>query len=137
MDAKQMLDVAQSFLRACNSGDSAAIQRLFDDDIAFDNFLGERVIGKTEFRAAHARAVQRFSPELGDAVIMCDCSAGRAAMEVTLRGTYNSDAPGLPPATGKSFSVPAGIFLAFDGERIVRITEYANLAEMARQVSDS
>ncbi len=136
-DRNEIAQRITRYLDFCYAGDTETLLAMLADDVVFDSFLGDRVIGHDNYRMARADIVHMFSPECTDRVIMSAQDATRGSAEITLRGTYRVATSGLPPATGQRFSVSAGLFFEFDGPLISRITEYANLADLARQLSRS
>jgi len=59
----------------------------------------------------------------------------RAAAEFNVHGTYLETDPGLPPANGQTYILPAGTFFAIRDGKIARITTYYNLTDWIVQVS--
>ena len=49
------------------------------------------------------------------------------AAEFVVHGIYKKGEPGLPPAHGQSYILPAGAFLEVQQGKITRVTTYYNL----------
>lgn len=122
------------YIDAFNAGDRDAMLACLSDDVVHDINQGERRIGKDEFRWFLGMMDRHYRERLEDVVIMVGQGGGRAAAEFTVSGTYLSTAEGLPPATGQTYSLPAGIFFEVDDGRISRVTTYYNLADWTAQV---
>ncbi len=129
--------LAENYIKAWHSGDADTIAALLDEDFVYDGFACDRVIGIPDFRLARAEVAHKLSLEIGDAVIMTSPDANRAAAEVTVRGRYDATIKGWPDASGQDFSVSAVLLFAFEGETISRVSEYPNMNELMRQLSES
>jgi steroid delta-isomerase-like uncharacterized protein len=69
-----------------------------------------------------------------DLVLMASDDGTRGAAEFTVHGEYLATDEGLPEASGQTYELPAGAFLAMAGGRITRVTVYYNLADWTAQV---
>jgi steroid delta-isomerase-like uncharacterized protein len=72
---------------------------------------------------------------LEDIVVMTEPTGTRASAEFTVHGTYLAADPGLPPAHGQTYVLPAGAFFDIRGGAIARVTNYYNLEDWLRQVT--
>ena len=52
-----------------------------------------------------------------------------------MHGEYLQTDPGLPPAKGQRYVLPAGAFFDIRDGRIARVSTFYNLADWVRQVS--
>ncbi len=121
---------------ALNAGDRDTALSCLTDDVVFDTLSGVREIGRDRVRWALAERGRSFAETYRDLALMCDEGGRRAAAEFTLRGTYQADAPGLPTASGQSFSVAGGAFFDVEpGGRLSRASFYANAADLVRQLA--
>jgi steroid delta-isomerase-like uncharacterized protein len=125
----------ERYLKAFNAGDSDAMLACLHDDVAHDINQGERQIGKEKFRWFNADMTRHYDERLADIAIMVAPGGVRAAAEFTVHGKYLATAEGLPPASGQSYSLSAGIFFEIDDGLISRVTVYYNLADLIAQVS--
>ena len=76
-----------------------------------------------------------YEEKLTDITVLVSADGGRAAAEFNVRGVYRQTEPGLPPATGQAYQMPAGVFFAVSDGKIARITMYFNLTEWIMQVA--
>ena len=123
------------YFAAFNASDYDAMEALLHDDVAHDINQGEREIGHDAFRRFNAQMARHYRETLRDIEIMVAESGIRAAAEFTVDGQYIATADGLPPASGQSYSLPAGIFFEVDDGRISRVSTHYNLKAWIAQVS--
>ncbi len=123
------------YLDAFNAGDIAGMLDCLADDVVHDvNQGGERRAGKERFRAFAERMAYHYAESLHDIVVMPSEDGRRAAAEFNVSGSYLKTDEGLPPASGQTYRLPAGIFFAVRDGRITRVTTYYNLTEWIAQV---
>ena len=125
----------EAFYRASNAGDIDGMLACVSDDVEHDVNQGERRTGKDRFHAYCARMAHHYRETQDDLVIMVTDDGRRAAAEFNASGVYLASEPGLPPASGQTYQVPAGAFFAVRDGRIARVTMYYNLTEWIMQVS--
>lgn len=118
-----------------NRGDIDGMLACVTDDIIHDVNQGERRIGKERFHAFCARMAHHYKERLEDITVMTTPDGSRAAAEFNVHGTYLETDPGLPPANGQTYILPAGTFFAIRDGKIARITTYYNLTDWIVQVS--
>lgn len=122
------------FYAAYNRRDLDAMLECVADDVVHEANQGSREIGRGAFRASLQRKFDAFREELRDIVVMCIDDGTRAAAEFAVRGTYEQDAPGLPPARGQRYALSGGGFFAIHRGRIARVAHYYNLQDRAAQI---
>ncbi len=123
------------YLTAFNAGDIDTMLACLADDVVHDvNQGGERRIGKERFHAFSERMSHHYKETLTDIVVLTNGDGSRAAAEFNVSGTYLVTDEGLPPASGQTYKLPAGIFFAVRGGRITRVTTYYNLTDWIAQV---
>lgn len=127
----------RSYYDSFNRGDIEGMLACVSEDVVHDVNQGERRVGKERFHAFSARMAHHYSERLEDVVVMATADGTRAAAEFNVHGTYRETEPGLPPASGQTYVLPAGAFFEIRGGKIVRITTYYNLTEWIVQVSRS
>ncbi len=120
---------------AFNTGDIDAMLSCVSENLIHDINQAERRIGKTRFHAFCARMAHHYSETLSDIVIMTTDDGRRAAAEFNVSGTYHMTEPGLPPAHGQTYSLPAGTFFQIEDGLITRVSTYYNLTDWIMQVS--
>jgi steroid delta-isomerase-like uncharacterized protein len=76
-----------------------------------------------------------YRERLTDIEIFINETETRAAAEFIVHGTYLQTDPGLPPALGQTYTLPAGSFFALKDGKISRITTFYNLNDWIAQVS--
>src|SRR5918993_1489405 len=109
---------------AYSSGDADRLLALYTDDALWEEVaIGLAAHGHDEIRAHLDRlytAVPDFTVDVTNGFVAGD----QAVVEWEISGTYSSDFPGLPPATGQHFSIRgASVFELADG-KIRHYTEY-------------
>jgi len=109
---------------AVNSGDVDRVLALFTEDGLWEEVaIGLAARGPDEI-GAHLDRLFTAVPDITFDVSSGFVAGDRAVVEWTVSGTYSSDFPGLPPATGQRFSFRgASVFELADG-KIQRYTEY-------------
>lgn len=126
-------EIVAAYYTAFNAGDTDAMLALVADDLRHDVNQGAPRHGKALFAEFNAHMTRCYREELTDMVILAE--GNRAAAEFVVNGTYLATDEGLPEATGQTYRLPAGAFLAInDAGLIERITTYYNLADWLRQV---
>ncbi len=123
-----------AYYDAFNRGDRAAMLACLSDDVIHDVNQGGRETGREAFAAFLERMDRAYRERLEDIVVMTSPDGARAAAEFVVHGEYLAGEPGLPPAHGQRYVLPAGAFLQIAGGRIARVTTYYNLADWIRQV---
>lgn len=125
----------ETYYAAFNSGDMDTFLSLLTDDVVHDINQGAREIGKDAFRAFMDRMNRNYKEQLVDMVIMTNEDGTRAAAEFVVLGEYLVTDDGLPEAKGQKYRLPAGAFFEIRGGKVARITNYYNLEDWIRQVS--
>lgn len=127
--------VIEAYFRAFNAGDTDAMLDLAHEDLAHHVNEGKIRTGKARFAEFNAHMTDCYRENLTDLVILTDDSGTRLAAEYIVNGTYLKTDPGLPPAAGQIYRLPAGSFFTLTDGKIARITTYYNLADWLAQVS--
>ena len=135
LSGEQARAVIADYYAAFNSGDLEAMLAAVSEDVVHDVNQGERREGRDRLHAFCARMAHHYREQLHDIVIMSREDGTRAAAEFNVHGTYLETEPGLPPASGQRYVLPAGAFFALRDNRITRITTYYNLTDWIIQVS--
>ncbi|HUL13506.1 MAG TPA: ketosteroid isomerase-related protein [Methylococcaceae bacterium] len=125
----------ENYYAAFNAGDMDTFLSLLTDDVVHDINQGERQIGKQAFREFMNRMNKNYKERLVDMVIMTSDDGSRAAAEFVVLGEYLNTDEGLPPAMGQTYRLPAGAFFDIKNGKVARITNYYNLEDWIRQVS--
>lgn len=136
-DMKAAEILIRNYYAAFNAGDEAGFMALLADDVAHDINQGERETGKAAFAAFWARMSRCYKETLTDIVVLTDASGTRAAAEFVVHGEYMVADPGLPPAWGQKYILPAGAFFEISAGKVARISNYYNLPDWVRQVTAS
>jgi steroid delta-isomerase-like uncharacterized protein len=135
MDRAAALELLRRYYAAFNAADWEGMVACLADDVAHDLNQGGRQLGKAAFRAFLAHMEHCYRERLEDVVLMVDDSGTRAAAEFTVHGEYVATDEGLPEASGQTYVLPAGAFIALADGKITRLTMYYNLEDWTRQVS--
>lgn len=136
MPARATHDLLDRYYRAFNAGDRAGMLACLTDDVAHDINQGARQVGKAAFTDFLAHMDRCYSEQLTDIVLMVHERGERAAAEFIVHGTYLATDEGLPPATGQTYTLPAGAFFTIQDGLIARVSVYYNLADWEAQVGD-
>lgn len=117
-----------------NAGDRPGMLALLADDVAHEINQGGTETGIPAFAAFLARMDRAYAEQVLDLVILTAPDGAHAAAEFTVHGTYIATDPGLPPASGQRYVLPAGAFFTLRGGRIAHIATHYNLAAWVRMV---
>jgi steroid delta-isomerase-like uncharacterized protein len=96
---------------------------------------GAHRIGRAKFAEFCGHMGVSYREQLRDMVILASDDGARGAAEFVVHGEYLKTDPGLPPAKGQRYVLPAGGFFEIKGGKIFRITTFYNLNDWVRQVS--
>ncbi len=128
-------DIIRAYYAAFNAKNEAAFLDLLTDDVEHGINQGETESGKAAFAAFLARMNRCYDETITDIVVLTEPSGNRAAAEFIVHGKYLEADPGLPPAKGQSYVLPAGAFFTIRGGKIARISNFYNLPDWIAQVS--
>ncbi|WP_042252005.1 ketosteroid isomerase-related protein [Paracoccus sp. PAMC 22219] len=131
MDAKALI---AAYYDAFNAGRTDDMLALLHDDVEHHVNEGKIRRGRALFAEFNAHMTESYRENLTDMVIMANDAGDRAAAEFVVNGTYLKTDPGLPPANGQTYRLPAGAFFTIRDGRIARVTTYYNLADWMAQV---
>ena len=135
MQQQATIDLIKRYYAAFNAGDMPTFESLLADDVAHDINQGARETGKAAFRAFMQRMNDSYPEPPTDIVVFANGDGTRAAAEFVVNGEYLRSDPGLPPAHGQKYVLPAGAFFEVRGGKVARITNYYNLQDWIAQVS--
>ena len=124
-----------AYYAAFNAGDAAGMLACVTDDIEHRVNEGGIRRGRALFAEFCAHMGVSYRERLDDMVIFTTPDGTRAAAEFTVHGEYLQTDPGLPPARGQTYILPAGAFFDLADGRITRVTTFYNLADWIAQVS--
>ncbi|MCX8134394.1 MAG: nuclear transport factor 2 family protein [Roseococcus sp.] len=124
----------RAYYAAFNAGDWDGMAALLSEDVAHDVNQGAREGGRAAFRAFLDRMARHYREQVEELVVMVSADARRAAAEFVVSGGYLLTDPGLPPARGQRYRLPAGAFFAIEAGRIARVTNFYNLRAWIAQV---
>ena len=128
-------DIIVAYLAAFNRGDWAGMLALLTDDVVHEINQGGVEQGKPAFAVFLDRMARCYREELHDIVIMAGPDGARAAAEFRGAGQYLAADPGLPPAHGQRYSLPAGAFYTLRDGKISRVCVFYNLRDWIAQVA--
>lgn len=127
--------LVRAYYDAFNRGDVPAFLALLADDVVHDINQGAREVGRDAFSQFLARMNRCYQERIEDLVILTEPSGTRAAAEFTVHGTYVHSDEGLPPATGQTYTLPAGAFFELRDGKVSRISNHYNLQDWLGQAS--
>lgn len=134
MARAETIALLSRYYAAFNARDWQGMLDCLAEDVAHDVNQGERVVGKAAFAQFLAHMERCYAEQLTDIVLMASDDGARAAAEFVVHGRYLATDEGLPEASGQTYVLPAGAFLAIADGRISRLTMYYNLADWEAQV---
>jgi steroid delta-isomerase-like uncharacterized protein len=123
------------YYTAFNAADPAGMLACVTDDVEHRVNEGGIRRGRALFAEFCAHMGVSYRETLHDIVIFAAEDGSRGAAEFVVHGEYLQTDPGLPPAHGQRYVLPAGAFFDIREGRIARITTFYNLADWVRQVS--
>ena len=130
--------LVRAYYAAFNAGDRAAFLALLTEDVEHAISQGGSEHGRAAFARFMAHMDRCYREQITDIVVMTDPTGTRAAAEFTVQGTYiatDAGVPdGTPPASGQSYTLPAGAFFTLRDGKIARIANHYNLGDWVRQV---
>lgn len=124
-----------AYYAAFNAGDPAGMLACVTEDVEHRVNEGGIRRGRAAFAEFCGHMGVSYAERLEDIVIFTAEGGTRAAAEFTVHGTYLQTDPGLPPARGQTYVLPAGAFFDLKGGQISRISTFYNLADWIAQVS--
>ncbi len=134
-DAERLV---RAYYAAFNAGDVEAFLALLTEDVVHGISQGAEEAGKPAFRRFLAHMNRCYRERISDIVVLTEPSGTRAAAEFVVHGRYVVTDPGVPagtpPASGQTYSLPAGAFFSLRGGKIARISNHYNLGDWVRQV---
>lgn len=125
----------RSYYDAFNRGDFEAMLNHLSDDVRHDVNEGGKEIGRAAFAAFMARMNRCYRERLTDIRVAVGENGTYAAAEYVVHGEYLATDEGLPPAKGQKYVLPGGAYFDINDGKIARVTNYYNLADWMRQVS--
>lgn len=125
----------ETYYDAFNRGDTEAMLACLAEDFEHHVNQGGVRKGRDAFRDFNAHMARSYRERLDDLVLMVSDDGTRGAAVFTVHGEYLETDEGLPPASGQTYTLPAGTFFAFRGGRIARVTTCYNLQDWIAQVS--
>lgn len=128
-------ETIERYYAAFNAGDAAGMLDCVTDDVEHRVNEGGIRRGRALFAEFCSHMGVSYREVLRDMVIFVNDAGTRAAAEFVVHGTYLETDPGLPPAKGQTYILPAGAFFDLRDGKIARVTTFYNLADWLRQVA--
>jgi steroid delta-isomerase-like uncharacterized protein len=127
------VEVGRRWAEAWSAHDPDAVAGLFDDDGEYDDVaFGIMSPGRRGARD-WAKGFLASFPDLHVAVIGAYVSSGVEVVEWRMSGTHMGEFDGIPP-TGRRFDVRGVTLLHLRDGRVVRCSDYWDLATVRRQL---
>lgn len=134
MTRQDAIALITRYYAAFNAGDPAGMLDCVAEDVEHRVNEGGIRHGRAKFAEFCAHMGVSYREELRDLVILADDTGLRGAAEFVVHGTYLQTDPGLPPANGQTYVLPAGGFFDLRDGRIARVTTFYNLNDWIAQV---
>lgn len=126
--------VVKQWAAAWNAGSPERMAALFTEDGVYEDHAFQVVFrgrdGVAQWVSITTGAIDDTHVEVTGAFR----SGDRIAVQWTFSGTDSAGGLGGQPPTGKSFSVPAASIFEMKGNKIRRVDDYYNLADLLRQL---
>ena len=135
MAAAETVALIERYYAAFNAGDSEGMLACLAEDVVHDVNQGRRRTGKAAFREFSKHMERCYAEQLKHVTVMASADGTRAAAEFLVLGTYVETDEALPPASGQTYTLPAGAFFEVQNGLITRVTTYYNLADWLSQIS--
>ncbi len=135
MSRADTLALITRYYDAFNAGDAAGMLDCVAEGVEHRVNEAAHRIGRAKFAEFCGHMGVSYREKLKDMVIFANDDGSRAAAEFVVHGEYLQTDPGLPPAKGQRYVLPAGGFFAVKGGRIARVTTFYNLNDWVAQVS--
>lgn len=123
------------YYAAFNAADAGGMLDCVAEDIEHRVNEGGIRRGRALFAEFCAHMGVSYREQLRDIVVFATPDGARGAAEFVVHGEYLQTDPGLPPAKGQRYVLPAGAFFDIRDGRIARVSTFYNLADWVRQVS--
>ncbi|EHQ05331.1 ketosteroid isomerase-related protein [Leptonema illini] len=128
-------ELINRYYRAFNDGNMTVFLDLLTADVVHDINEGGRETGREAFAVFMERMNRHYRERLTDIVVFASADGRRAAAEFIVNGEYLASDEGLPEAKGQRYTLPAGAFFEIRDGKIARVTNYYNLQNWIKQVS--
>jgi len=133
----QAIKLIESYYSAFNRGDMQTFFNLMDEKVIHDINQGERQVGKPTFQKFMEHMNHCYREKITDLVIFANSEETRAAAEFVVEGTYIATDKGFPAATQQTYRIAAGAFFSIQSGKISRVTNYYNVKEWVKLISQS
>lgn len=124
----------EAYYGAFNAGQPRAMLDLLTPSVVHDINQGKREVGREKFAVFLDHMNISYREHLTDITVMAAADGSRAAAEFVVYGEYLRTDPGLPPAHGQRYVLPAGAFFEIRDGLIARVTNYYNLEDWLAQI---
>jgi steroid delta-isomerase-like uncharacterized protein len=129
-------DLIQSYYDAFNAADWNAMLTLLTDDVAHDINETGRETGREKFQTFLERMNRSYRERIEEVTVMVSANGTNASAEYIVSGKYLLADTGLPEARGQTYRLPGGAFFDVRDGKIARVTNYYNLQDWIKQISD-
>jgi len=126
----------QQYYDYFNKKDMSQFLILLHDDIIHNINQGGTEIGKKQFTAFMERMNRCYQETIRNLIVMTSSDGKHAACEFIVDGIYMATDSGLPPASQQHYSLLCGAFFEIKDNKIFRVTNYYNLNDWLRQISN-
>ncbi|MBC7658330.1 MAG: nuclear transport factor 2 family protein [Chitinophagaceae bacterium] len=122
-------EILTQYFELFNGGYYRTILDLLDESVVHDTVHLQAETGKKAYESFLNRQAECYQEHVHDVVIMINDEGTHGAAEYLVTGTYRKTDLGQLPARGQVYTIRAGAFFQFNGDKISRVTSYHNLQE--------
>jgi steroid delta-isomerase-like uncharacterized protein len=135
---RQIRQLVNELYAAWSLHEPDRIDAIFSDDAAYEDVAGGQVLrGKIEIKQL-LRVAFGWAPDFGVTMTSLTIAGDTGTTEWVIEGTQSGPVQAGPlgelPATGRTFRLRGASILVFRGGRIVRVTDYYDMATFLRQL---
>lgn len=128
-------EIVKAYYEAFNQKNYQGMLDLLSEDFRHDANQGSSNSGLDYFKGFLEHMEHCYDEQLKDMVFMSEPTGEHVAVEFVVHGKYLNTDGDLPAASGQTYVLPAGAFLAVANGKITRVTTYYNLENWLEQIS--
>jgi len=130
------LEIIKNYYDSFNDQNLNHFLNLLDENVIHDINQSKTEIGKAAFSEFMESAYFHYKEKVTDLIIIANEDGSVAAAKFVVEGTYLNTAEELPKAKGQFYRLACGAFFTVKNQKITQVTNYYNLQDWLRQVSE-